>query len=75
MRCIDSYGFTLIEMLIVLVLISVSVALVYPGMLALRDRFDERLAVATTEKNSRKETFVQFVTDGLPQKRYSSPTK
>ena len=70
-----SGGFTLIEMLVVMVLISISVALVYPSMLELRDRFDGMLDAASAERNQKREVFVRFISGGLPQKAYSSATK
>ena len=75
MRSTACAGFTLVEMLVVLVLISISVALVYPDMLGIRDRFDAMLDKATIERNQKKEAFAQFISDGLPQKQYSSSAK
>ena len=75
MRRSAERGFTLIEMLVVLVLISISVALVYPVMFNLRDRFDGLLDAAGAERNQKREVFVRFISDGLPQKAYSSATK
>jgi type II secretory pathway pseudopilin PulG len=68
-------GFTLVEMLVIMVLISISVALVYPSMLGIRDKFDTMIETATDERNNRKEAFELFVRDGLPQKKYSSQSK
>jgi prepilin-type N-terminal cleavage/methylation domain-containing protein len=65
-------GFTLVEMLVVLVLISISVALVYPAVVQIRDRFDATLELASADREKKKESFMRFVTDGLPQKVYSS---
>ena len=62
------------EMLVVLVLISLSSALVYPSLLHLRDKFEEQLEQATAQRSKKKESFTRFITDGLPQKQYSSPT-
>ena len=70
-----THGFTLVEMLVVLVLISISVALVYPSLFAIRDRFDGLLDEAGAERAKKKESFVRFISDGLPQKIYSSTTK
>jgi prepilin-type N-terminal cleavage/methylation domain-containing protein len=67
-------GFTLIEMLVIMVLISISVALVYPSLHDLRAKFDTLIEKATTEKNVKKETFTHFVTDGFTYKNISSAT-
>jgi prepilin-type N-terminal cleavage/methylation domain-containing protein len=65
-------GFTLIEMLLVLVLISVSVGMVYPSMFKTRDHFDQAIEAADKERNEKRVAFNHFITDGLPQKSYSS---
>lgn len=75
MRSTACSGFTLVEMLVVLVLISISIALVYPNLLGIRDSFDTLLDKATAERNQKKEAFAQFISDGLPQKTYSSATR
>lgn len=67
-------GFTLIEMLVVMVLISISVAIVYPQMHTLREKFDGVLTSATDEHNRKKESFAKFISDGLPLKNISSQT-
>jgi prepilin-type N-terminal cleavage/methylation domain-containing protein len=68
-------GFTLIEMLVIMALISISVALVYPSLLNLRGKFDTLIEKATAENNVKKETFTHFVNDGLPYKSMSSAAK
>jgi prepilin-type N-terminal cleavage/methylation domain-containing protein len=68
-------GFTLIEMLVIMVLISISVALVYPSLHDLRGKFDTLIEKSAAEKNVKKETFAHFVNDGLPYKSISSATK
>jgi prepilin-type N-terminal cleavage/methylation domain-containing protein len=67
-------GFTLIEMLIVLVLISISVAVVYPSMFKTRDHFDSAIEAAGKAREEKRVAFNHFITDGLPQKSYSSAT-
>ncbi len=69
-----SDGFTLIEMLVVLLLISISVAIVYPSMFTMRDKYDDQLKAASDEQSKKKEAFTRFVTDGLPHKTYSTAT-
>ena len=71
----DTNGFTLIEMLVIMALISVSVALVYPSMHNLREKFDTLLEKADIQRNVKKETFTRFVTDGISYKSISSATK
>ncbi|GAM08229.1 hypothetical protein OR1_00500 [Geobacter sp. OR-1] len=68
-------GFTLVEMLVVLVLISISVALVYPSLFGIRDKFDAQLEKASSDRSIKKESFARFISDGLPQKQYSSADK
>jgi prepilin-type N-terminal cleavage/methylation domain-containing protein len=74
-RPFRSSGFTLVEMLVVLVLIAISVALVYPSLLHLRDKFDDKIELATNERSRKKESFTRFISDGLPLKKYSSASK
>lgn len=71
----DTNGFTLIEMLVIMVLISISVALVYPSLHDLREKFDNLIEKADAGKNVKKETFTRFVNDGLPFKSISSTIK
>jgi prepilin-type N-terminal cleavage/methylation domain-containing protein len=71
----EARGFTLIEMLVVLVLISMSVALVYPAVFNTRDRFDALLDSAGKEREQKRAVFNKFITDGLPHKSYSSAMK
>lgn len=68
-------GFTLVEMLVILVLISISVALVYPSLLNMREKFDTLIEKADADKNSKKEAFTHFVNDGFTYKSISSATK
>ena len=68
-------GFTLIEMLVIMVLISISVALVYPSVHNLREKFDALIEKADTDKNVKKETFTRFVNDGFIYKPLSSAIK
>ncbi|MEI6206352.1 MAG: prepilin-type N-terminal cleavage/methylation domain-containing protein [Desulfuromonadales bacterium] len=69
------YGFTLIEMLVIMVLISISIALVYPSLHDLREKFDTLIDKAADEKNVKKETFTRFANDGIPYKAISSALK
>jgi len=73
--CRTPNGFTLIEMLVIMVLISISVALVYPSLHNLREKFDTLIEKADADKNVKKETFTRFVNDGLPYKAISSAIK
>lgn len=70
-----NYGFTLIEMLVIMVLISISVALVYPSLISLREKFDMTIEHADAEKNVKKGEFNRFVTDGYTYKPISSTHK
>jgi prepilin-type N-terminal cleavage/methylation domain-containing protein len=70
-----SNGFTLIEMLVIMVLISISVALVYPSLHDLREKFDTQIEKASTEKNVKKDNFTRFVNDGFTYKPISSAIK
>jgi len=73
--CCRSNGFTLVEMLVIMVLISISVALVYPSMHDLREKFDTLIEKADADKNVKKETFTRFVSDGFIYKPLSSAIK
>jgi prepilin-type N-terminal cleavage/methylation domain-containing protein len=68
-------GFTLVEMLVIMVLISISVALVYPSLHNLREKFDTVIEKSTIDKNAKKETFTSFVNDGFIYKSISTATK
>ena len=70
-----SNGFTLVEMLVIMVLISISVALVYPSLHDLRDKFDTLIEKVDADKNVKKETFTRFVNDGIIYKPLSSAIK
>ena len=67
-------GFTLIEMLVVLVLLSICVALVYPSMFRTRERFEGLIEESNLVRNRKREIFIKFIGEGLPQKNYSSVT-
>ncbi len=54
-------GFTLVEMLIVIALISVAVSLVYPSMFKTWERFDNLLKTAEMNQAKRKEAFIRFI--------------
>lgn len=56
-------------------LISISVALVYPSIHNLREKFDTLLEESETKKNVKKETFTRFVNDGFIYKPISSAIK
>lgn len=56
-------GFTLVEMLVILALISVAVAMVYPNMFSAWERFEERLADARERQEDRKDQFLLFIQD------------
>ena len=68
-------GFTLIEMLVIMVIMSISVALVYPSLHDLRDKFDTLIEKSGDENTVKKETFTRFVNDGLPYNNLSSAIK
>jgi prepilin-type N-terminal cleavage/methylation domain-containing protein len=68
-------GFTLVEMLVIMVLISISVALVYPSLHNLREKFDTVIEKVDADKNVKKETFTRFVNDGFTYKALSTATK
>lgn len=68
-------GFTLIEMLVIMALISISVAIVYPSVHGLREKFDTLLEESEARKNVKKETFTRFVNDGFIYKPLSSAIK
>jgi prepilin-type N-terminal cleavage/methylation domain-containing protein len=62
-------GFTLVEMLVILVLIAVSVALVYPSILNTKERFDGLLATSAHDVKMKRESFARFIDDGLPPRK------
>jgi hypothetical protein len=62
-------------MLVIMVLISISVALVYPSLHNLREKFDTLIEKSNDEKNVKKETFTRFVYDDLPYTALSSAIK
>lgn len=68
-------GFTLIEMLVIMVLISISVALVYPSLHGIREKFDSTIEKTAGAKEHKKETFTSFVTDGISYKAISTATR
>jgi prepilin-type N-terminal cleavage/methylation domain-containing protein len=71
----DENGFTLIEMLVIMVIMSISVALVYPSLHDLREKFDTLIEKSGEENTVKKETFTRFVNDGLPYNNLSSAIK
>lgn len=62
-------------MLVIMALISVSVALVYPSLHNLREKFDLVIDKSAAAKNVKKETFNRFVNDGITYKTISSAIK
>jgi prepilin-type N-terminal cleavage/methylation domain-containing protein len=68
-------GFTLVEMLVIMVLISISVALVYPSLHNLREKFDKLIEKAEADKNVKKAAFTRFAGDGFTYKSISSAVK